>query len=175
MQIRTKGKSESISRKEAKEAANFFAEILLGKRLSNKISLLIHFDEKLDKEIKCKEKPPEGYVMVVGGYCTWIKNNHHPRRFKIQLCPKLEYSYQLEVLAHEMTHLKQFARGTLKQLKTYRKGLYSIRWKNSYYEDIKSAQDDTYHKQPWEIEAKKMESELVKRYVHRQAFENASK
>ncbi len=154
MQISTKGKPVNIKRKEVKEAANFFAEILLGKKLSNNIQLLIVFDKELDEP-----------NTNVGGYCEWVDDNTRPREFLIELSPSMDYENTLKILSHEMTHLKQYARGTLKQTFTSQ----GLKWENRFYsKTMKSPGEDGYEEQPWEIEAVKMEQILLLKYLNKE-------
>ena len=57
------------------------------------------------------------------------------------------YSNWLATLAHEMVHVKQFARGELNESLT--------RWKN------KDCSDTEYWDQPWEVEARDLQYDMV--------------
>ena len=85
-------------------AAEFYGEKLLGKRMSKNIILEI----KLTRELKKKE---QAY-----GYCHVIDDNlNRPREFAIELDASMKHPFDqiLIWLAHEMVHLKQFVRGEL--------------------------------------------------------------
>ena len=49
------------------------------------------------------------------GYCGWEDSNINPRSFTIELDKKLAGSELIKTIAHEMVHLKQFAKGELKE------------------------------------------------------------
>jgi len=58
-------------------------------------------------------------------------------------------------LAHEMTHVKQFARKEL----TILNGNYCAKWKG-----VKFSDDCDYEEMPWEVEADKYELELSEKF-----------
>lgn len=147
MLISTKGKPKHIKRKELKKVANFFADILLGRRLSNKITLIINSNKELENTVG---KP--------AAYCECLDDKH--RDFQIQLCSFLEYEEMIRFLGHEMTHVKQFARGELKDTIYAKK----VKWKGKL-QDWKEVPDGGYEEQPWELEAVEMEKILLERYL----------
>jgi len=66
---------------------------------------------------------------------------------EIQINRTIAFEDQMQTLAHEMVHAKQFLRGELN----------GNLWKKRNYDHIK------YEDQPWEKEANKMEKKLYKR------------
>lgn len=81
-----------------------------------------------------------------------------PRFFEIELEQQLLKRPQLQVLAHELVHVKQLARGELRQLQ---RGGYS--WKGKKFLHItpdKEIWSKQYNRLPWEIEARGMEEAL---------------
>ena len=122
-------------------AAEFYGEKLLGKRMSKNITLEI----KLTRELKKKE---QAY-----GYCHVIDDNlNHPREFAIELDSSMKHTFDqiLIWLAHEMVHLKQFVRG---ELCDYATG--SVQWKSKRY-----SRNIKYNDMPWEKEAYRLEDKL---------------
>ena len=87
------------------------------------------------------------------GYCGWEDSNINPRSFTIELDKKLAGSELIKTIAHEMVHLKQFAKGELKE-----------RFKPTYchiwHGDIVDVGLDNFYEVPWEVEAREMEEDL---------------
>jgi hypothetical protein len=52
----------------------------------------------------------------VCGDCIWEDRNHKPREFTIRIDSKENKEFILDTLAHEMIHVKQYARGELVDL-----------------------------------------------------------
>ena len=127
------------------EAARFFTEYLLGKRMDKYISL----DIKLTKGLKQKEG--------AYGFCHIVDDNlNKPREFMIELDVSMKYSLVQMVtwLAHEMVHLKQFVR---KELWDYETG--QVQWKKRKYSTVE------YDDQPWERQAYAWEDELYEEFA----------
>jgi hypothetical protein len=127
------------------EAARFFGEYLLGKRMDKYISIEI----KLTKGMKKKEG--------AYGFCHIIDDNlNKPREFCIELDASVKHSFVQIVtwLAHEMVHLKQFVR---KELWDYETG--QVQWKKRKYSTVE------YEDQPWEKEAYRLEDELYEEFA----------
>ena len=82
------------------------------------------------------------------GYCTETEDN---RTFEIEIDRSLRMYDFVSTLCHEMTHLKQYARGEMKQLKNG-----SIRWKKVVYSRCKP-----YNDLPWEKEATRVDEKLA--------------
>ena len=126
-------------------AAMFYGEVLLGKRMANNISLTI----KLTKNLKKKE---QAY-----GFCHITDDSlSRPREFMIELDTSMKHPFDqiLIWLAHEMVHLKQFVR---KELWDYESG--SVQWKSKRY-----VRSPRYDDQPWEKEAYRLEGELYEMF-----------
>ena len=125
-------------------AAEFYGEVLLGKRMAKNILVEI----KLTKELKQKE---QAY-----GYCHITDDNlNRPREFMIELDTSMKHPFDqiLTWLAHEMVHLKQFVRGELFDYATGR-----VQWKTRSFGRLDH--DD----QPWEKEAYRLEGELYEMF-----------
>ena len=144
MYIRTSGKPSKISISLCKKAARFYAEILLGSRLSKSINLLLEF-----KELDSKSN----FI----GFCSWEDINVSPKEFTITLSKKLGKRHTLLALAHEMVHVKQYAKN---ELKDYLSESNKVRWRGEKFD----ANEVDYWDQPWEIEAYGRELGLYARF-----------
>lgn len=126
-----------------KLAAESFADKLLSKQLKKNISLKIQVLDDLD----------------AGGYCDCEENwPNSPRDFTIEIGRTKKKIFMFLVLAHEMVHLKQMAKGEMKD--KYIKNKYFKVWQGQLVEDNVS-----YWDQPWEIEAYGMENSLVAKFL----------
>ena len=128
-----------------KRGAEFYGEVLLGKRMVKNIYL----DIKLTKNLKKKEG--------AYGYCHIVDNSlARPREFMIELDTSMRYKFDqiLTWLAHEMVHLKQFVRGELCDYETGR-----VQWKSRTFGKVH------YDDQPWEKEAYRLEDELYEMFA----------
>ena len=125
--------------------AKFCADLLMSKRLQKNIEIEIQLVPNLMK----KEE-------VYGDSC-WEDNNWRPREFSIRADSKLRMRRMLETIAHEMVHVKQFAKGEMVDLATSDK----IRWCGKMFEEKES----NYYDYPWEIEAQGKEIGLFVRWA----------
>ena len=87
------------------------------------------------------------------GYC--MQTDDH-RTFEIEIDRNLRLFDFVSTLCHELTHLKQYARGEMKRLDDGR-----IRWKKKVYPE-----GFDYDKSPWEKEAFRVEAELALMCFH---------
>jgi hypothetical protein len=126
-----------------KLAAESFADKLLSKQLKKNINLKIQIIDDLD----------------VGGYCDCEESwPYPPRDFTLEIARTKKKIYMFLVLAHEMVHLKQMAKGEMKD--KYVKNKYYKVWQGQLVEDNVS-----YWDQPWEIEAYGLENSLVAKFL----------
>lgn len=95
----------------------------------------------LDIEVKIKNL--DGGAV---GYCY----SDDPRTFEIEIKKGLTLYDLVSTVCHEMVHVKQYARGELKQLDA------GSKWKSKIISD-----DTEYMEQPWEKEAFRMERDLA--------------
>jgi len=107
-------------------------ERLLGNR-NDGISLSVLFKDDLGEN---------------NAYCMWMDGNHKPRKFKVVISSSMGRRKTLEILAHEIVHVKQYVTG---QLMDYNNGQ-MVRWngKKMFYDENDV---DSYYDSPWEIEA----------------------
>ena len=147
MRIYIRGKCEKISRKEIRYATKFFLSKLMTSRLIKRLTLFIVFNSD-EKDTK--------------GSCEYLDTNDRPREFKIICKPSLSRPEILRTIAHELVHVKQFARGEMKEYLFKN----AVRWNKQtiFHEDI------DYWDYPWEIEAFGREIGLYAKYVeHKRA------
>ena len=116
-----------------KQAAEFYANLLLSPRTVKNLDLTINIVDSLDKDQK------------VLGFASPRNSadDRRPREFVIDLDRQKKLKSILKCLAHEMAHVKQYAKGELKfhetnDLVTFKKERYV---------------DDDYWLSPWEVEA----------------------
>lgn len=77
------------------------------------------------------------------------------KEYTVTVDSSLDLPTLLQTVAHEMVHVKQYARGEHAQLA---RGVF--RWKRRYY-----SLDTDYDKQPWEKEAYKLEGPLFEEFT----------
>jgi hypothetical protein len=93
-----------------------------------------------------------GYCMPADDWETYDR----PRRFEIEINSAVRLRRMLETVAHEMVHVKQFAKGELYQGIRVNKH----RWQGKWLED-----NVDYWDLPWEIEAHGREVGLFVRWA----------
>lgn len=144
MYIRTTGKPKKVPISLCKLAVKWYGKKLLGDRLYNNIELLIEFDNSdLGEDLY--------------GCCDWNDTNHRARNFTITVNPNLGKRNMLLVLAHEMVHVKQYAKGEMKDYLRVNR----VKWKGQIYND----EQIDYWDHPWEIEAHGREKGLYYRFL----------
>lgn len=133
------------------EAAEFFGKLLGMERISYMLD--IERNRKLDVE----------------GECVCEEAQRNPRWFTITLRGKRSDEDMIKTLAHEMVHVKQYARNELGKEMTLAKGGDGIRiatrWKGEFWEPSKN--ECGYFDSPWEIEAYGREVGLYQRWLSR--------
>jgi hypothetical protein len=142
MEIEFSGRTKNMTRKETREAAKFFAEALMGPKLTPNINLIIEYEQMPDKN---------ACVHPVDPY-----RNGGPRTFELTIDPRLSKSKQMRCLAHEMVHVKQMARKELKEF-----GEKGLAYWNGKKVKVKNANYIQYLFWPWEVEAFGLEKGLL--------------
>lgn len=138
MKVIVTGSKDPLFEQELVTAAKFYGRELLSKQLLKHIHL----------EIVLVSSIPD-----LGNCCvTYFNDWYKAREFEIQLRRRRSKQGMLQTLAHEMVHLKQFAKGELNDGHT--------RWKGSHIDSDKI----DYHDLPWEIEASSFEYILYALY-----------
>lgn len=136
---------DKTMRARIRQAALFYIEQLMPKKRRLDIRIFIK------KDLLSKEK--------MSGSCTADDFSVSKRHFDftIHIEESLNLKDKLSILAHEMTHVKQYATGQL--LYDARKPEISI-WEGKRYDDTKIE----YDKQPWEKDAVKQEVALLEEF-----------
>jgi hypothetical protein len=141
MQIRTKGIPDNVPKTICKDSLRFYGRELLGKRLYKNIKLFVVFEDLPNP---------------INALCQWSDDNHKCREFTIIVNKKLNKKTTLIALAHEMVHVKQYARG---ELKDYIRND-NVKWCGQVY----SLNKVKYWSCPWEKEAYKKDHILYESY-----------
>jgi hypothetical protein len=144
MYLKTVGKPSKVSTKLCKEAVKYYGRHLLGNNLYHKLSIEILFDKAL---IDTNEY----------AYCDWQDDSYRAKEFVIGIDPNLGKRNMLLALAHEMVHVKQYAKGEMKDYARVNK----IKFRGQIIED--NTMD--YWDLPWEIEAHGRERGLYYRFI----------
>ena len=145
MIVSVRGAKDSQLTKMLKLAANSYADKLLSPQLSKNITVKVRIRER-------------GQINA-GGFCEMDEDtNISPRCFNIDIGRTKKKIHMFSVLAHEMGHLKQMAKGEMKD--KYVKSRYVTVWRGDWYED-----DVNYWDQPWELEAYGLENSLVAKFL----------
>jgi len=142
MYITTSGKPSKIPVKDCKEAIKFYGKWLLKENLYHKITINLSFENLSSREC---------------AYCETDENGRKNRDFILTINKNLSRKQILFALAHEMVHVKQYAKGELKDYVRLDK----IKWKN----EIHDLNNSDYWFHPWEIEAHGMEKGLYVKYI----------
>lgn len=139
MQLSIKGRPGSMTLKEVRYVMNYWANILFGKRLANNIYIEVRF------------------MSLGGDYGSVVPVDleKNGREFELLIEKDLTKEECLQVLAHEMEHIRQFARG---ELVNEHDTLY--RWQGAYYRETKK----NYERMPWERQAQRSEPWLMRFY-----------
>lgn len=117
----------------AESITRYSAELLLDKKLINKLTVDIEFSRTLLKE--------DGMLAEI----DFDDRVHKPREFTITVDSTVPHRRIMESIAHEMVHLKQYATGEMQDTDSSE----VVRWKGL---NINLLQWQ-YWDRPWEIEA----------------------
>lgn len=141
MQLIFQGKNKKISNKEFVKMTKFFVGLLLKKKERKNLILHISFE----KDDKLKHAYAYVQHMTKNEYLIWVH-------------PKSPIETQIESLAHELVHVKQFVKGEVskKNLVLISKALKSMQTESTDYWD-----------NPMEIEAFGRTPGLVHRWITR--------
>lgn len=129
MNIEIKGKAKHMCKAEIKFATAFFATYIMGERLAKNLDIEIVFEDLGNLE----------------GVCNPVDTERRPRSFEIGMRPNMQRYKLLQCLAHEMVHVKQYARGELSS------ELITAKWQGKTFKLTNSMED--YLNWPWEVEA----------------------
>lgn len=129
----------------AESITRYSAELLLDKKLINKLTVDIEFSRTLLKE--------DGMLAEI----DFDDRVHKPREFTITVDSTVPQRRIMESIAHEMVHLKQYAVGEM--CDTDNPDI--VQWKNKQVDLIKCE----YWDRPWEVEAHGKELGLFIRWA----------
>ena len=124
----------------------YFCGLHLMPRLENKLFVNIN----LIRNLRIKEG--------LSGDAIWEDQCTRPREFTVRIDSTLDTQGMLETVAHEMVHVKQYARG---ELKDFARAANLCKWKGIIVEWEKI----NYYDLPWEIEAHGRERGLFIRWL----------
>ena len=125
--------SNNKNRKLVERAAWWYSEKLMGKRLMRGLEIHINLRRNLITKEGCE------------GTATWEDENIRPKEFTIELDLTFSIRDVLITLAHEMVHIKQWAKGEMYEYS--KPGM--VRFHKTKFE----LDDIDYWDYPWEIEA----------------------
>ena len=134
MKIKTKGSNKAV-RKLVEFATSYYAEKLMAKRTINNLTININLKRNFMRDTGC-----EGTAII---WEDWER--FRPREFLIELDSSVKIRNLLITLAHEMVHVKQWAKNEMYE---YYKGD-EVRFMKTKY-DMNNL---NYWDFPWEIEA----------------------
>lgn len=129
------------------EAACFYKDVLMPrmKTLYININLSPHYESNTDSS----------------GDCIWEDCNRYSREFTINLDSR-DVDSMIETLAHEMVHVKQWARGEMQDIYDDNDGSpKKTRWKSKFI-NIRNVK---YKDLPWEREANRVEKMLYSQWL----------
>lgn len=145
MDVKISGKPKNITKKETRALLNWVARELCVDRYKTPIFIKLKFIKNLMKSRRYR------------GSAIWDDNNHRPREFTVEVDANLTKKLSTETILHEMVHVKQYAKGELKDLMRY----FSLkRWGSRLVDESKIA----YDRLPWEKEAYKLEEVLFQKW-----------
>lgn len=141
MRISITGRHNKVSNDEMRRAAHFYARQLFTPKLRKQIKVNLSFDTD-----------DAGFM----GWCEWEDKKSRPREFNIAVCRRLGRRTALKILAHEMVHAMQYAKGNMQDVHVSDR----IRW---HGKNVNLNRTD-YWDLPWEVEAYGRELGLLLRY-----------
>ena len=151
MLLHVKG-SDNKTRKLVKTAAWWYAEKLMGKRLLRSLEITINLKKNLlDKD---------GHE----GAAIWEDDNIRPKEFTISLDSNCTIRNILITLAHEMVHVKQWAKGDMYEYAEQD----MVRFNKTKF----NMANIDYWDYPWEIEAFGRQLGLFVRFCEDQGIAN---
>jgi hypothetical protein len=151
MILHVKGSNKAV-RRLIESAAWFYAEKLMGKRLMGGLEITIN----LNKNLLSKDGNE--------GSAIWEDDGHRPREFTIEIDSTVKIRNILITLAHEMVHVKQWAKDEMYE---YMNVAGMVRFKG---EKVHMEITD-YWDYPWEIEAFGKQLGLFVRFCEYMGFE----
>ena len=133
MRIKIKGQHKQVQPRVIRRALQYFAKDLLPRQHTG-IQIDLEFITGLTRRDS------------TDGQVTWLGTAVRPRRFCMELDSDLSLKRLINILAHEMVHVKQFATGELIDNPSGK----TVKWQGKR---MTMRDDDGYWTLPWEIEA----------------------
>lgn len=146
MKVHITGKAENLTNKEIRSAVFFYLKRLLGDNMAKKMTVDIIVDKDLLRTF-------DMYANI-----SPLEADPRPKHFEVEIDAKLSKKQFLVSLAHEMIHLKQFAKNQMKDLEKPQ----MTRWMGKYYKE----ENINYWARPWEIEAHNGELPLYEEFIN---------
>jgi hypothetical protein len=133
LRIKIQGKHKQVHAKVVRSALQWYARDLMP-QLTTKIRLELNIVDNLVRDEQ------------MDAAVTWLEEPVKPRKFVMEVDADLSLERTLEMLAHEMVHVKQFATGELVDNPSGK----TVKWMGKR---VSVRDDDGYWTLPWEIEA----------------------
>ena len=132
------------------QACHFYLNELLPIK-QRRMTIHLYFNEK----IECDNPKIEPHAEI-----DWVDTNILPNEYQIRFSKHISKNILrvIKTMAHEMIHVKQFAKGELYD-HIYK---YTVRWKKINHKNI---DESDYFEKPWEIEAFSKEFPLFKKFM----------
>lgn len=146
MRIKVRGRSVSVDAETVIKAVDFYGRYLMGDRLAKNLSVNIEFERF--------KKGSDEYAFV-----DYELEESRLRDFILTIDSRLSKKETLLALAHEMVHVKQYAKGEMRDLS---RPMRMIRWQGKRY----LHEDMDYWELPWEIEAYGREKGLYIKFMN---------
>ena len=102
MKVYVKGGTKT-QKKYARSIIDFCANKLMSKRLANSLIIKLHFTPLYEKHKQM-------------GNCIWEDDSYRPKEFLLEIDADLKLRRVLQSVCHEMVHVKQFAKGEMRDL-----------------------------------------------------------
>lgn len=148
MRVNITGDAKCLSRNEVRTATHFFSrQLFTVNSLKNAEKVDIHFVVGL--------KDRENNL----GDATFLDRAWKPKKYRIRLDSNLSKSMLLRVLAHEMTHVHQWAIGRMVDLKNG-----TVRYNNKDHSALFVQRKKKVWQLPWEKDAIESENRLLASY-----------
>ena len=132
MYLNITGTASKATKQQITNAVYFYAEYLMSERLLRNLEIEIVLEKNLIRN--------EGDQ----AYCVNLSDSGAARDFEITVDAGMGKRAMLIALAHELVHVKQYAKGELKYLSSKKLHRYQGKMYNPDY---------LYWEKPWEIEA----------------------
>lgn len=117
------------------------------------LASLVNHRMHIDLEIQfCELAKRENGII---GLCDVQDHGRNPRMFIVEIDSNISFFDQLLTIAHELVHVKQFAKNELYQYCKNER----TRWRNKVYDKL------SYSKQPWEREAYRKQYKILHEFV----------